>query len=314
MPGPLDGVRVLDLTGMISGPMATMILADQGADVIKIEPPSGDLMRRFGVIWKGMSSSFLSNNHGKRSLTVDIKTPDGLAVVLKLAATADVLVQNFRPGAIERMGLGEAAVRAVRPDIVYVSISGFGEHGPYVDQRVYDPVIQALSGLAEIQVGPADRPAAHGAHRHRRQDDGGDGGAGGHGGAVRARTQRQGPACPPRDARRHDRLSLAGSQSQPEFRRQRGRSGAWPDGPRSRVQDAGPLHHGGRRVGWRMGRHVPRAQPAGPDRRPALQDRAAAHEEHRRAARRSPAARSRSGRPPKSSRACARKAFPARRY
>jgi crotonobetainyl-CoA:carnitine CoA-transferase CaiB-like acyl-CoA transferase len=151
MPGPLDGVRVLDLTGMISGPMATMILADQGADVIKIEPPAGDLMRRFGVVWKGMSSSFLSNNHGKRSLTVDIKSPEGLAIVLKLAATADVLVQNFRPGAIERMGLGEAAVRAVKPDIVYVSISGFGERGPYVDQRVYDPVIQALSGLAEIQ-------------------------------------------------------------------------------------------------------------------------------------------------------------------
>jgi crotonobetainyl-CoA:carnitine CoA-transferase CaiB-like acyl-CoA transferase len=151
MPGPLDGVRVLDLTGMISGPMATMILADQGADVIKIEPPAGDLMRRYGVMRRGMSSSFLSNNHGKRSLCVDIKAPEGLAAVLKLAATADVLVQNFRPGAIERMGLGEDAVRAVRPDIVYVSISGFGERGPYVDQRVYDPVIQALSGLAEIQ-------------------------------------------------------------------------------------------------------------------------------------------------------------------
>jgi crotonobetainyl-CoA:carnitine CoA-transferase CaiB-like acyl-CoA transferase len=154
MPGPLHGIRILDLTAMISGPMATMILADQGADVIKIEPPSGDLMRQYGVIRKGMSSSFLSNNHGKRSLTVDIKSSAGLEIVLKLAATADVLVQNFRPGAIERMGLGEAAVRAVRPDIIYVSISGFGEHGPYASQRVYDPVIQALSGMAEIQ---ADR-------------------------------------------------------------------------------------------------------------------------------------------------------------
>jgi crotonobetainyl-CoA:carnitine CoA-transferase CaiB-like acyl-CoA transferase len=154
MPGPLDGVRVLDLTAMISGPMATMILADQGADVIKIEPPAGDLMRHYGIIRKGMSSSFLSNNHGKRSLNVDIKSPAGLEIVLKLAATADVLVQNFRPGAIERMGLGEDAVRAAKPDIIYVSISGFGERGPYAGQRVYDPVIQALCGLAEIQ---ADR-------------------------------------------------------------------------------------------------------------------------------------------------------------
>ncbi len=154
MPGPLHGIRILDLTGMISGPMATMILADQGADVIKIEPPAGELMRHYGVMRKGMSSSFLSNNHGKRSLAVDIKSSSGLEIVLKLAATADVLVQNFRPGAIERMGLGEDVVRAVKPDIIFVSISGFGEHGPYAAQRVYDPVIQALSGLAEIQ---ADR-------------------------------------------------------------------------------------------------------------------------------------------------------------
>jgi crotonobetainyl-CoA:carnitine CoA-transferase CaiB-like acyl-CoA transferase len=131
-----------------------MLLADQGADVIKVEPPTGDLMRHYGVMRKGMSSSFLSNNHSKRSLTVDIKAPEGLEIMLKLAATADVLVQNFRPGAIERMGLGEATVREARPDIIYVSISGFGEHGPYAMQRVYDPVIQALCGLAEIQ---ADR-------------------------------------------------------------------------------------------------------------------------------------------------------------
>jgi crotonobetainyl-CoA:carnitine CoA-transferase CaiB-like acyl-CoA transferase len=156
MPGPLHRIRVLDLTSMISGPMAAMILADQGADVIKIEPPDGDLMRHFGVLHKGMSSSFLSNNHGKRSLAVDIKAPAGLEIVRRLVATADVLLQNFRPGAIERMGLGEAVVRAIKTDIVFVSISGFGEQGPYADQRVYDPVIQAVSGLAEIQ---ADRPS-----------------------------------------------------------------------------------------------------------------------------------------------------------
>ena len=151
MAGPLDGVRVLDLTTMVSGPVATMMLADQGADVIKIEAPRGDLMRNFGAVNKGMSSSFLSCNRSKRALALDIKAPGGLDIVKRLAATADVFVQNFRPGAIERMGLGEDVVRGIRPDIVFVSISGFGETGPYVHQRVYDPVIQALSGLAEIQ-------------------------------------------------------------------------------------------------------------------------------------------------------------------
>lgn len=154
MPGPLDGVRVLDLTTMVSGPVATMMLADQGADVVKIESPAGDLMRNYGVIQNGMSSSFLSCNRGKKSLCIDIKTPEGLEIVKKLIPTADVLVQNFRPGAIARMGLGEEVVRKLNPKIVFVSISGVGETGPYAHQRVYDPVIQALCGLAEIQ---ADR-------------------------------------------------------------------------------------------------------------------------------------------------------------
>ena len=154
MPGPLAGVRVLDLTTMVSGPVATMMLADQGADVIKIESPDGDLMRSYGMVHNGMSSSFLSSNRSKRSLCVDIKKKEGLEIVRKLAGTSNVLVQNFRPGAIERMGLGEREVRKLRPDIVFVSISGFGDTGPYAHQRVYDPVIQALCGLAEIQ---ADR-------------------------------------------------------------------------------------------------------------------------------------------------------------
>ncbi len=154
MPGPLAGVRVLDLTTMVSGPVATMMLGDQGADVIKIESPGGDLMRNYGTVHRGMSSSFLSSNRNKRSLCVDIKAKEGLEIVRKLVRRADVLVQNFRPGAIERMGLGEAEVRKLRPDIIFVSISGFGETGPYAHQRVYDPVIQALCGLAEIQ---ADR-------------------------------------------------------------------------------------------------------------------------------------------------------------
>jgi crotonobetainyl-CoA:carnitine CoA-transferase CaiB-like acyl-CoA transferase len=151
MPGPLEGVRVLDLTTMVAGPVAAMMLADQGADVIKVESPAGDLMRRFAFGRNGMSASFLSSNRNKRSLAIDLKTGEGLQIVNKLTATADILMHNFRPGAAERIGLGEDAVRAIRPDIVYVSISGFGESGPYSNQRAYDPVIQALSGLAEIQ-------------------------------------------------------------------------------------------------------------------------------------------------------------------
>jgi crotonobetainyl-CoA:carnitine CoA-transferase CaiB-like acyl-CoA transferase len=127
------------------------MLADQGAEVIKVESPSGDLMRHFNPIRNGMSASFLSCNRNKRSLAVDLKAIEGLRIVHKLIATADVLVHNFRPGAAERIGLGEDAVRDIRHDIVYVSISGFGNSGPYASQRAYDPVIQALSGLAEIQ-------------------------------------------------------------------------------------------------------------------------------------------------------------------
>ncbi len=157
--GPLAGVRVLDLTSMISGPVATMMLADQGADVIKIEALSGDLVRGAGPNRSGITSTFISSNRSKRSLALDLKSTEGSEILRKLILTADVFVQNFRPGTIDRMGFGEAAVRALKPDIIYVSISGFGETGPYAHQRVYDPVIQALSGLAAIQAdGETGRP------------------------------------------------------------------------------------------------------------------------------------------------------------
>jgi len=149
--GPLEGIRVLDLTSMISGPVATMLLGDQGADVIKVEPPDGDLVRTLGPNRAGFTATFVSSNRSKRSLVLDLKSSSGLAALKRLIPTADVFVQNFRPGAIERMGLSEDVVRALRSDIVYVSISGFGETGPYAHKRVYDPVIQALSGLASIQ-------------------------------------------------------------------------------------------------------------------------------------------------------------------
>jgi len=126
MAGPLNGIRVVDLSTMVAGPVATMMLADQGADVIKIESPSGDLMRHFAFGRSGMSASFLSCNRNKRSLAIDIKAPKGLEIVRKLIVTADAFVHNFRPGAAERIGLGEGSVRSLRHDIVYVSVSGFG--------------------------------------------------------------------------------------------------------------------------------------------------------------------------------------------
>ena len=149
--GPLKGIRVLDLTAMVSGPTATMMLGDQGADVIKIEPLEGELMRKVGKSIKGMTNSFLCCNRSKRSLVLDLKKIKAIMILKKLISTSDVFVQNFRPGTIERMGLGYNKVKKINKNIIYVSISGFGEKGPYAQQRVYDPVIQALSGLADIQ-------------------------------------------------------------------------------------------------------------------------------------------------------------------
>ena len=160
MPGPLDGFRIVDLTSMISGPLATMILADQGADVIKVENPAGgDHTRAANNRRNGFAASFLNNNRNKRSVTLDLKQDAALQAMLRLLSTADVFVQNFRPGVVERMGLGEDAVREVAPEIIYVSISGFGETGPYAQKPVYDPLIQAVSGLATIQAGSdTERP------------------------------------------------------------------------------------------------------------------------------------------------------------
>ena len=160
MAGPLHGYRIVDLTSMISGPSATMLLADQGAEVIKVENPAagGDHTRLAANRRGGFSASFLNNNRGKRSVALDLKNPAAVAALLRVIARADVFIQNFRPGVAERMGLGEAAVREVAPDIVYVSISGFGERGPYAQKPVYDPLIQALSGLATVQAGSDEAP------------------------------------------------------------------------------------------------------------------------------------------------------------
>lgn len=157
MPGPLDGFKVLDLSQVVSGPLATMLLADQGADVIKIEPLTGfgDVTRVPAFAKNGMCSFYLNNNRGKRALGLDLTTDEGRQIVLDLCADADVFVENFRPGACERLGVGYDAVRAVNPNIIYCSISGFGPTGPYSDRPVLDPVIQGLSGIISRQVNPA---------------------------------------------------------------------------------------------------------------------------------------------------------------
>ena len=154
MPGPLHGYRVVDLTSNVAGPLGTMILGDQGADIIKVEAPDGgDATRAGGNRRAGFTASFLNNNRNKRSIVLDLKTKAGLEALMRLVAGADVFVQNFRPGVAERLGVGEGAVRAVSPKIVYVSISGFGETGPYAEKPAYDPVIQGFTGLTTIQAG-----------------------------------------------------------------------------------------------------------------------------------------------------------------
>jgi crotonobetainyl-CoA:carnitine CoA-transferase CaiB-like acyl-CoA transferase len=149
--GPLAGVRVLDLTAVVLGPLATQILADYGADVIKLEAPEGDLMRANGVSKvRGMSSIFLAINRNKRSLVLDLKRPEGVAVVKRLLPTVDVVVHNMRTAAIERLGLGHAACTAVNPRLIYCVATGFGEEGPDAGKPAFDDVIQAACGLAGL--------------------------------------------------------------------------------------------------------------------------------------------------------------------
>lgn len=157
MPGALDGFRVVDFTQVISGPLATRILADQGADVVKVEPAGGDILRHMGGP-SGLSPTFVTTNRSKRSVVLDLKKPGALDALKRLVAGADVFIQNSRPGAAERMGVGEEALRKVNPKLVYVSISGFGETGPYAHKRVYDPIIQGMSGLVDIQGGVKGPP------------------------------------------------------------------------------------------------------------------------------------------------------------
>jgi glutaryl-CoA transferase len=156
-PGPLDGIRVLDLTRVLAGPYCTMFLGDLGAEVVKVEQPGvGDDTRGWGPPFTGGESAyFLCVNRNKKGVTVDLKSKEGIALVRRLAEHADVLIENFRPGAMERLGLGEKDLRAANPRLIYASLSGFGADGPMSDAPGYDLIVQAWGGLMSI-TGPAD--------------------------------------------------------------------------------------------------------------------------------------------------------------
>jgi crotonobetainyl-CoA:carnitine CoA-transferase CaiB-like acyl-CoA transferase len=155
MPGPLHGIRILDLSAVLSGPLCATLLGDQGAEVVKVEAPGmGDVLRWVGSARAGMCGLFHVANRGKRGIVVDLSKPEGIEIVRRLAADADVVVQNFRPGVVDRMGIGYEDLRACREDLVYLSISGFGPSGPYAQKRVYDNIIQAYSGISACQDDP----------------------------------------------------------------------------------------------------------------------------------------------------------------
>ncbi|NDP41612.1 MAG: CoA transferase [Aromatoleum sp.] len=154
---PLSGTRVLDFTRVLAGPYCTALLADLGADVIKVEPPGGDDYRHIGPFVGGESALFLAVNRGKRSIVLDLADQEDLRVALALARKADVVVENFRPGVADKLGIGWEALSALKPSLVYASISGFGQSGPLSKRPAYDIIVQALSGIMAV-TGDSDGP------------------------------------------------------------------------------------------------------------------------------------------------------------
>ena len=155
MAGPLEGIKVVDLTQVVAGPVCTMLLAEQGAEIIKVEFPEGDILRWNSLYAKnGMNALELNCNRGKKSIAVDMNTAEGVEIVKQLAADADVFVQNFRAGAIERLGITHDELRQINPKLITVWMSGFGQTGPMADIPVFDPVIQAVTGHCAVQVNP----------------------------------------------------------------------------------------------------------------------------------------------------------------
>jgi len=147
LPPPLAGIRVLDLSTVYSGPLATALLADQGADVIKVESPDGDICRRIGPAKGDLSATFIAMNRGKRSIVIDLKSDQGKGVLADLIARTDVLIENFRPGVMVKLGFDRGKLQQLNPRMIYLSITGFGRNGPYSKARVYDAVVQAVSGM-----------------------------------------------------------------------------------------------------------------------------------------------------------------------
>jgi crotonobetainyl-CoA:carnitine CoA-transferase CaiB-like acyl-CoA transferase len=156
--GPLAGIRVADFGQVVSGPMAGLWLADQGADVLKIEGPEGDPMRYLGPGREEMSAIYIAVNRGKRCEVLDLQNPESRPRLTEIIAWADVLIENFRPGVPERLGLGWEEARAINPRLIYCAISGYGDDGPYATLRVYDPIVQATTGLAAAQGAAAGQP------------------------------------------------------------------------------------------------------------------------------------------------------------
>jgi formyl-CoA transferase len=155
--GPCSGLRVLELGSMVSAPLAGQILADMGAVVIKIEPPEGDPMRRVGPFHKGMGALFMTVNRNKKSVVLDLKASRDLELATELALSADVLIHNMRPRVMDRLGLGYEALQSANPKLIYTSISGFGESGPYASKPAYDHVLQGMTGVMYLQ-GRGDTP------------------------------------------------------------------------------------------------------------------------------------------------------------
>lgn len=155
--GPLAGVKVLDLCSYLAGPYGCTLLADLGADVIKIESPQGDMLRQFPSSLAGESRFFLGTNRGKRALALDLKQPDGLAVLHRMVADADVLVENFRPSVPARLGIDYPRLRAINPRLIYTGLTGYGDAGPLSDKGGFDQVLQCLSGVAVFQGGGLDK-------------------------------------------------------------------------------------------------------------------------------------------------------------
>jgi crotonobetainyl-CoA:carnitine CoA-transferase CaiB-like acyl-CoA transferase len=157
-PGPLSGVRVLDLSAYIAGPYGCTLLADQGADVVKIEPPGGDNLRQYPSTLESENRAFLGVNRSKQGVMLDLKRPEDLAVLLKLVAEADVLVHNFRPGVPERLGVDYARLSQINPRLIYCAVTGYGEEGPLREKAGYDQVLQAMTGMCVLQGQPEGAP------------------------------------------------------------------------------------------------------------------------------------------------------------